>query len=601
MPVSELRSIDYFQFRSAFLVNVDFEFTDIADFIDQDTWIQAIKDRYIIPLLGAKQVSDKSDDTNYQTSKLEYKYKAYENKYEFDLSYLAPLDYIKVINQLDSQLYSIIFVDANNYVYAYSPDGTKIKALDTTLISFNKPKMGEASPSYTVMKVEIENPAQITELGIIQKFEWNVNRLEIIFVSITAISGTTSSISFTVKDENYDCPIRGLTETEITLDDNSGAETIGGLIEGNPGVYQLASITPGLTFGNIVINSNTYYGVEGYVITGAAVSVSYITYTSATELIFNVINDFDSSLVGGLLIGDFTITDDINGVLSIGAFSEISTGRYNLSSLSDNMTTGDIDISNGVYTGSDPYDLDILVTISNFTNSSTTEISLSVVELISGNNVTTLGNADWVILDDYSSVIAVTNTSYSLGLYTLTLDSTITTGSLSVLTSIYSGIASYDYEQEFFRNGGASGTTDWINPTGGLAEFWIQQSPSLKEASIETGNGFTGNYQEAISLSGDASGALLLANAIFFRPGETYKLAFDFRTDSTISIIVFAPSGTLLSESTTTNIGNAISFLSSSFSAISTDTFLQVLFSASKSVSTEQRYINIDNVRLIEQ
>jgi len=42
------------------------------------------------------------------------------------------------------------------------------------------------------------------------------------------------------------------------------------------------------------------------------------------------------------------------------------------------------------------------------------------------------------------------------------------------------------------NNGGAPNTTDWINPTGGLAEFW---SAVAQTKSIVTGNGFIGDAQ----------------------------------------------------------------------------------------------------------
>jgi hypothetical protein len=44
-------------------------------------------------------------------------------------------------------------------------------------------------------------------------------------------------------------------------------------------------------------------------------------------------------------------------------------------------------------------------------------------------------------------------------------------------------------------NGGADGTTDWINPTNGVGEDWDLSSYTWASGSIVTGNGFTGNAQ----------------------------------------------------------------------------------------------------------
>jgi len=605
LQVGALRKINYTQFISAFFINTDFEFTDLEDFQDQDTWIQGIKNRYIFPLLAIKRAIPQLEEDNYQLSKLDYEYKAYNGKYRYILEYILPIDYIKVLNNFSGQQYSIIFSDVNGYVYAYSPDGTKIKGLGTNLIDFGKIKLGDINPALSPLRIELEDSDQINEQGIIQKFDWPINRLEVIFVSITSVSSSsTDNITFTVKDENFGCPIMGLSTSDIELDDVSGAQTIGGLIEGTPGVYQLSSITPGITNGEIIIDTDLYYGSETYVFTNAAVSISNITYYSATKLRFDVRLDIDSSLITGLLTGDFTVTDDTNGALSIGAFSEVSTGRYELSSLSADMTTGDIDISDATYTGSDPYDLDIDVTIGGTylaqkIADGANAIIVEVTTTEDGVPVTGLGTGDFSIIDDISGSLTVTGASEApAGTYTLTTNIARTSGDIDVDTSIYSGTVGYDFEQQTFRNGGAAGTTDWTGAVGGIAEHWAIQAQVNSVASIVTGNGFTGNAQQVYYPAG-TSGESLTAIAIFFKPSTNYKLSFKYRSDRTITIDLITNSLSF-SDTFYSNIGNAGPYLSAQFTTGAADNGMQILFNNSRSAG-QTGYIEIDEVEIIEQ
>ena len=48
------------------------------------------------------------------------------------------------------------------------------------------------------------------------------------------------------------------------------------------------------------------------------------------------------------------------------------------------------------------------------------------------------------------------------------------------------------------RNGGAANTTDWINPSLGLAQYW--DAATVETKSIVTGNGFVGNAQRLESI-----------------------------------------------------------------------------------------------------
>lgn len=87
------------------------------------------------------------------------------------------------------------------------------------------------------------------------------------------------------------------------------------------------------------------------------------------------------------------------------------------------------------------------------------------------------------------------------------------------------------------RNGGASNTTDWINPdVDNLAEFWQHDfAAGTRTYSIVTGNGFTGDAQRCEFVYTAASGsAVLLQWATDFITSvgtgpKYYVLSFKYR------------------------------------------------------------------------
>ena len=75
-------------------------------------------------------------------------------------------------------------------------------------------------------------------------------------------------------------------------------------------------------------------------------------------------------------------------------------------------------------------------------------------------------------------------------------------------------------------NGGGDGTTDWINATNGLAQFWGKDYPNISYPSkceVLSGNGFSGNYQ----LIENVQQFELYSCALYF-PNKTYELSFDY-------------------------------------------------------------------------
>ena len=87
------------------------------------------------------------------------------------------------------------------------------------------------------------------------------------------------------------------------------------------------------------------------------------------------------------------------------------------------------------------------------------------------------------------------------------------------------------FEQDSIKlsvnNGGASGTTDWINSIGGIAQYWSEPPLTAGAYSIVTGNGFTGNAQR---LEWSGIGVARIISNNFNLSNGTYKLRLKYRS-----------------------------------------------------------------------
>jgi len=86
------------------------------------------------------------------------------------------------------------------------------------------------------------------------------------------------------------------------------------------------------------------------------------------------------------------------------------------------------------------------------------------------------------------------------------------------------------WDDNIVYNADAYNTTDWDNPTNGIADGW---GGTYNSASIVTGNGFSGNAQRLTRNAGASNFALIQNEAAFLAvsPIAQYKLSLKFRCE----------------------------------------------------------------------
>jgi hypothetical protein len=541
--------------KSMFLTDPLFSFDTVEDFEDKAQWIADIKAQNIFQVLGLLETEPQIEPTEYIKSDLGYQFKGNKGKYIFNFKALYKKEYHDQLSKWSGKSCRVFFADANNNVFA-NKIGARIYGLDVDLINIEKKTFGSIEPAYTIIRIELSDS---DEFDYVAKMDFSINKINPVQVAISNLVITGNQAEFTLIDSVYGYPIETLY-TGIVIGGADTGLTITGIMNTGCGEYR-AIASSAFDSGSISITNNYYYTtVPANYFTSSYFVVINVDYRSATKIRLTVV-DNGNSLQSGLTSGDFTITDDLNGVLGITGFTEISTGRYEIDTNED-MTEGTIAVDNSELTGSYAYTVIIEVSINDLTSEITNKLIFDVEELVSGDNVTDLLVTDFLVSDQWSGYISIVGFSRIGNEYTLTLNRPRTNGSITISGDKYHCNKTYDFTSASFKNSGAVGSTELIDTnTDGLADGFGKFNPSHLIASFISAPSH-GRMQRITHITG-SNAVGVFANCDYFKVNRNYKLRLYYRrinagtgADRYLHIQLLGSLGSYVDESLGTGLGS---------------------------------------------
>lgn len=515
--------------RSVIISLPDFVFDSADDFEDKNKWIENIKAENLFPLINIKYADNDTEDQGYIKSELDYTYAGKKGKYAFTLKMNYQKDYHDYISSWSGKDFRLFLADVNNGIIA-NITGMEVKGLDVELFHVEKKQFGDKDPAWTQIKLILSDP---TEYNLYTSMDWNPNLFNLVFVTLSDISGNGSYVDFTIKDSVYGFNIMNLYAHDLTITDNAGGITVNELTELSCGRYRITA-SGSLSYGTINIDSERFYGSGNYYIMENTVILNNYAFESTQKFQVDVRYSESLELYSGLLQTDFTIVDDTNGAATITAFTEVSTGRYEITT-DIVLTTGDINIDDGTVTGVGDYSVSIAVEIYDIVISETNEVTLKVRESISLVAVSGLAAGDFEFSDTYNGLFAgLTESEAPAGTYLLTVDGSMYIGEVSVETSLYSGSGDYENTMPYCENAGGPGATDWIDSNAdGLADRFNEHYFDGDDThEIITGlHGFTGNAQQINREYNTGNAPRITAKLTKYKTGIDYKLQYKYFAD----------------------------------------------------------------------
>lgn len=516
------------QIRTLFLTGSSLTFASSTLFETRSQWIAGLKAETIFALRNLIEVEDQSEETSYIKSRSDYTYRGKKGKYVYILKAPYVKEYHDHIEDYSGRNDLRVFLADVNGNIAGNLNGSAVRGLDIELLQIEKKKYGTGEVNWTQIKMVLSDP---DELNKVSSMNWNPNLLSMVHVTLSAISGSGATVQFTIKDSVFGLAIDNLYLDDITLTDNAGGITMLMLTEKGDGIYMITA-SDSLSYGSIAINSDRYYGSGNYYVNQDTVILNNFEWESQNKFQADVRLSGDLSLYTGLLLADFAITDDIEGTATITGVTEVSTGRYEFE-VTEDLTTGSIAIDDGTVTGSTEYAVQIEVTFQNFSTADPANITFQIVTAITGAEVPGMTDADFTITDDNNGELEIdTLTEGAQAYYSLDLDEARTIGEVVLADDLYYGTGAYDYSGVSVVNGGASGTTDFVDSNAdGLADGFSKTIAGTATI-VSSMTGFTGNAQQLRKVSGGLTAVNIRCSANYWKNSKHYKLRFKFQTQN---------------------------------------------------------------------
>ena len=526
-----LNQIDSSLICSFFISDKSFYFDDEADFLSLPVWIAYIKSLDLYHVTNLKETEDQTEADQYIISELDYEYFYKTGKYKFIFKSPFTLEYHQNLLNWSCKSMRVFLADINKHLYG-KLSGGHIYGFNVEMFNVEKKSFSSGSaPAWTTIKIVLSDPTEYNENGIKSLVTWNPNRINLVFVEISDITGAGSVIHVKVTDTTYGYEINGLVPSDFIVIDDTGVLTVTSCVQTDCGEFDLTMSAP-VTFGTIQIDTDHFYSIayNYYIVQNTCVCQDY-DWTDENNFEVDVLYAGDLSAVTGLLIADFTLVDDINGPVTLTSVTETTPGHYVFVSVTD-LTSGDITIDDGTVTGTSEYQLLIECKFELFASTATNNFSCKITTLISDIEVTGLLLADFAVVDDNHESIPISSVSEGAGsVYTFTLGLARTVGDLILDDIMYFGTGNYDFEQAFISNGGASGTTDFVDTDlDGVADDFDLLMPGSITASIITDIYLTGNAQKLIDISTTGVTVGINCYLAYFVFGHSYLLRLKYRT-----------------------------------------------------------------------
>ncbi len=534
-------------FKSIFLIKRGFAFNNVAQIQDEATFKQAIKENNIIPLLHVFEPSDNSDATNYISSNQGFEYKERDTLYKFTFKMHMPVRYAKNIDGIDGGNYDVMFADANNQLYARQD--VNIRGFTTNNVSLESRSIGTGDGSFVEVKIDLADTMEIKRQLLVEPVSWSINEANIMQLVINNLQvyDVPPMMEFEVVDSYCEELITGLQLSNIFLDDNVGIVNPINLTEGAIGQYT-AVFNPG-TFGagDLVVDTETQYGRASYNST-QPVDLTVID-TSEVTITFTAL--IGVTPVTDLLESEIIVTDPIAGDLTFTLANE-GGGQYTMHSFSTLLSSGIITLTGTRYQGTTDYST-IKIDFVQKTrwddpaNESADILGTRMFAQVlntAGIPITGLSSGSFSVVDNVDGALTISAFwEEANGVYELNFTGgKVHTGTLTINGQGYLATGDYTYIVNIHPvpNSGASGTTDWINPVGGVAENWTEEDlGDIMTPAVISGAPFTGNAQQ-ITTSAEGGGLSNRLAQTISLTHPTHKFFVRFRGLATTGAIAVA-------------------------------------------------------------
>jgi hypothetical protein len=515
----------------AFITPMDFAFATEADLESKAKWIEEIKAENIYPLNGLIELENQSEDSSYQKSGLGYEYEINRGKYIFTFKTAYRHEYHQNLESWAGKEVRVLFGDINNNIHG-NQVGAAIRGFDMELINIEKKQFADDAVAWTVIRMIL---ADATEYNYITGVSFRPNNFNVVFVVATEITGEANIIEFELHDTLYGLPINYFYKSDITIVDDEESLTVTSLEELSCGKFRVTA-SGGLTTGVINIDSDRLYGSFNYIITESVVIITDFQWYNRNHFRAKVELSVSGIAVTGLVLADFTITDDVAGVATVTGFTEVGAGVYDFV-VTEDLVDGTVAVEATGVSGVSHYlvKVEVTLTVIPTFEDNISYMKVSAVTLLTAELVTTFVKADFSFADQYNGSFDLLGCIISSNEYALIPEGMRAKGILSVDNGFYFGSLVYDFTGVVIRNCNGTGTTRFVDTDlDGVADYLTVSTPSKRTVAIINANYMGISQQITVTVDGHNWPIQTSFFPNFIKRNKSYKLRFRYRTEGLI-------------------------------------------------------------------
>lgn len=219
-----------------------------ADFLLEATWVTAIENEDVFPIMKLKDFVENSSEATYHEYPSEDRKLTSQGKYRFEMHFdMAECQKKELLNfrQYDGLIYFVY----GKVVRGRSIDaGVNVVGVRTELVNIEKATMPlmDGSPEMVKLIVDLEDEIDLNEYDFSREMAWNVSALDSLTPVDVAQSGVASATSLVIS-VTADCygqsnPITGLAFADFSIVGTGTLGVEGDFVDNGDGTYTFVTV-----------------------------------------------------------------------------------------------------------------------------------------------------------------------------------------------------------------------------------------------------------------------------------------------------------------------------------------------------------------------
>lgn len=231
-----------------------------AQLVDNSYFFTSFENGDLIPLHLVQSLIPNNEETIKQNSLQDFDYELRAGKYKHTMRFDWDIAFHQIVETYSgTDLYIIHYDQTGKLILAEESVGV-YRGVKTDSIILQKPKLfgNGTEPAYSDLDIELQSGETFKVIDV----DWLPEQIDKLFVHLEVTSISPTHLNFTAKYNST--TIDTLTDSDVSIVDNTNGVISGILLSYSGGVYQATNFSSNITTGCLSVNATAYLGRTKY-------------------------------------------------------------------------------------------------------------------------------------------------------------------------------------------------------------------------------------------------------------------------------------------------------------------------------------------------